>query len=75
MASQTLQDFVDHWKLTDEAAIFLSAMPETVQAAIAKFDPSRTKDGNIWGREQVPRTSPPASLMRHHLSFRQSLTG
>jgi len=47
----SLDDFAHMIGLDAEAYAFLQALPDDVQAPIfSGFDPSGTKDGNVWGR-------------------------
>ncbi|CAE8665993.1 unnamed protein product, partial [Polarella glacialis] len=43
--------FAEQLGLPDHAAEFLGALPEDVAQSVCRgFDPSGTKDGNVWGR-------------------------
>merc|ERR1711972_119685 len=47
----SITDFALNLGLDTTAVAFLQALPEEVQSTIVtNFDPSGTKDGNIWGR-------------------------
>lgn len=46
-----LEQFMEHWSLTEEAVQFLASLPErVVNSVLHSFDARGTKDGNIWGR-------------------------
>jgi len=49
--SPQVSDFVARLGLDANCASFLSGLPEEVRtAAVTSFNPSGTKDGNVWGR-------------------------
>jgi len=51
IASYAISAFVERLGLTEAMATFLTRLPEDLQSQIVQgFDPSGTKDGNIWGR-------------------------
>lgn len=46
-----VQDFVAQLGVDEQATVLLGALPGDMQATIMTgFDPSGTKDGNVWGR-------------------------
>mmetsp|Transcript_31713 Transcript_31713/g.61297 ORF Transcript_31713/g.61297 Transcript_31713/m.61297 type:complete len:624 (+) Transcript_31713:102-1973(+) len=50
-SSSQVSDFIACLGLDANAASFLSGLPEEVRtAAVTSFNPSGTKDGNVWGR-------------------------
>uniref|UniRef100_A0A7S4VG83 Uncharacterized protein n=1 Tax=Alexandrium monilatum TaxID=311494 RepID=A0A7S4VG83_9DINO len=51
VATDAVRQFVDQLGLGEPAASLLTRLPEDLQASVIRgFDPSGTKDGNVWGR-------------------------
>jgi len=50
-SSPQVSDFIARLGLDANSASFLSGLPEEIRtAAVTSFNPSGTKDGNVWGR-------------------------
>lgn len=48
---QSVQDFIYNMRLDEACGEFVAALQPDVQSVVvSKFDPSGTKDGNVWGR-------------------------